>query len=174
MSTWHIDGAHSEIGFKVRHLMVSNVKGLFKAFEGTITSTDDSFLDAAVSFSIDMESIDTRNDQRDGHLKSPEFFDVTQFPKLTFVSKSFTSKGNNEFEVVGALTMKGVTKDVTLKPVLGGISKGMDGKRVAAFEVTGMLKRSEFGVTWNAPVETGGVVVSDEVMFDMNVVAKEE
>jgi polyisoprenoid-binding protein YceI len=174
MSTWHIDGAHSEIGFKVRHLMVSNVKGLFKAFEGTITSTDDSFLDAAVSFSIDMESIDTRNDQRDGHLKSPEFFDVTQFPKLTFVSKSFTSKGNNEFEVVGALTMKGVTKDVTLKPVLGGISKGMDGKRVAAFEVTGMLKRSEFGVTWNAPVETGGVVVSDEVMFDMNVEAKEE
>ena len=173
MSTWNIDPMHSDVTFKVKHLMVSNVKGAFNTFEGTVTAADDSFANAVISFSLDMASITTKNDQRDGHLKSPEFFDVEQFPKLTFASTSFSSKDGKAFDLVGDLTMKGVTKPITLSANFGGLSKGMDGKRVAAFEIMGTIKRSEFGVTWNAPVETGGVVVSDEVVLDANVEVKE-
>ena len=174
MSTWHIDGAHSEIGFKVKHLMVSNVKGSFKTFSGTLTADDDNLTNAQVSFEADAASVTTNNDMRDGHIMSPEFFDVAQFPKVTFVSKSFTKKEGNEYAVTGDFTMKGVTKEITLEATFGGLAKGMDGKRVAAFEITGMINRMDYGVSWNSPIETGGVVVSPEVWLTLSVELKEE
>lgn len=174
MSTWHIDGAHSEIGFKVKHLMVSSVKGFFGAFSGTLTADDDNLTNAKVSFEADVASVNTNNAMRDGHLKSPEFFDTDKFPKINFVSKSFTKKEGNEYTVVGDFTMKGVTKEIELAATLGGLAKAQDGKRVMAFDVTGTINREDFGVSWNSPIETGGVAVSKEVWLSANVEFKEE
>ena len=174
MSTWHIDAGHSEIGFKVKHLMVSTVKGMFGSFTGTLTSTDDTLSDAKLSFEADVASITTHNAQRDGHLQAPDFFDGAQFPKLTFVSKSFTKKEEAAYTIVGDLTMKGVTKEITLSANFNGFAKGMDAKRVASFDVMGTINRKDFGVSWNAPLETGGLVVSEEVTLDASVEMKEE
>ena len=175
MSTWHIDGAHSEIGFKVKHLMVSTVKGFFGAFSGTLTTDDDNLTNAKVSFETDVASVSTNNEMRDGHLKSPEFFDVDKFPKITFTSKSFTKKDEHNFTVVGDFIMKGVTKEIELTATLGGIAKSMtDGKRVMAFDITGTINREDYGVSWNSALETGGVAVSKEVWLSANVEMKEE
>ena len=173
MYTWNIDGMHSEIGFKIKHMMVSTVKGNFKTFEGTIVAPNDSYENATIKFSADAGSINTNNEHRDGHLKSEDFFDVEKFPKLTFVSTKITKTGENEYEITGDFTMHGVTKEVTLKAVFNGISKNGDGDRVSGFDITGSISRKDFGLTWNAAVETGGVVVSDEVVFDMSIELKE-
>ncbi len=167
MSTWKIDRAHSEIGFKVRHLMVTTVKGKFTKVEGKVTSPDDTFTNAIVNFSADTASVNTHNEQRDEHLRSPDFFDVPQFPTLSFVSKSFTPSANNEFVVVGDLTIRGVTKEVTLHAVLNGISGGMGQGRVAGFDMTGTISRNDYGLLWNMALEAGGVAVSDEVRLDI-------
>ena len=174
MSTWHIDQAHSEIGFKVKHLMVSNVKGFFGNFSGTLTSDDDNLTNAKVSFEAETASVNTRNDQRDGHLKSPDFFDTDKFPKLNFVSTSFVKKSDNTYTVTGDFTMKGVTKSIELSAVCNGIAVGMDTKRVMSFDVSGVINRQDFGVSWNSPLEKGGVVVSNEVWISAPVEFKEE
>lgn len=174
MSTWHIDPAHTEIGFKVKHLVVSTVKGSFGTFEGTLTASDDSFTDAKLTFSADTASITTNNAQRDGHLQSADFFDVAHFPKITFVSKSFVKAGANQFDITGDFTMRGVTKELTVTATANGFAKGMDGKRVASFDVTGKIHRTDFNVSWNAPIETGGLVVSEDVVLDATVEMKEE
>ena len=173
MSTWNIDPVHSEISFKVKHLMVSTVRGTFGAFEGSLTSADDTFVDGSITFSADIGSVNTQNPQRDGHLKGPDFFDIEKFPKLSFVSTSIKKAGEGELTISGNLTLKGVTKPVELKATTSGINKGMDGKRVAGFELTGKITRSDFGITWNAPLEAGGVVVSDVVAIEALVEAKE-
>ncbi len=172
MSTWHLDTAHSIIGFKVKHLMVSTVRGAFKDFAGTITAADDTFENAQVTFTAQAASVDTHNEMRDQHLKSPDFFDAEQFPTISFTSTSFTKKGD-EFEVIGDLTIKDVTKPVTLTVSSEGIGTGMDGGRVAGFDISGTINREEFGLTWNKTLETGGVVVGSTVTFDMHVEAKE-
>ena len=174
MSTWNIDGAHSEIGFKVKHLMVSTVKGSFKTFSGALTADDDNLTNAKVSFEADAASITTNNDMRDGHLKAADMFDAEHFPKITFVSKSFTKKEGTEYAVVGDFTMKGVTKEITLNATFNGFGHGMDGKRVASFEIGGMINRMDYGVSWNSALETGGVAVSPEVTLMMDVELKEE
>lgn len=174
MSTWHIDGAHSEIGFKVKHLMVSNVKGFFEKFSGTLTTDDDDLTNAKVSFETDVASISTRNEARDKHLKSGDFFDADKFPKITFTSTSFTKKPDDNFTVVGDLTMRGVTKSIELNVLKNGIAKGMDGKRVMSFDVEGMINRMDFGVSWNSVIEAGGVAVSPEVWLIMGVELIEE
>jgi polyisoprenoid-binding protein YceI len=172
MNTWNIDTTHSEIAFKVKHLMVSTVRGTFGAFEGTISTPDDTFNGSTITFSADANTVNTKSDQRDAHLKAPDFFDAEKFPKLTFASTSVKKTGD-KLEVVGNLTMKGVTKPVTLSATFNGISKGMDGKRVAGFDVTGSINREDFGLTWNAAVETGGVVVSEIVNLEISIEAKE-
>jgi len=172
MSTWHLDTAHSIIGFKVKHLMVSTARGAFKEFEGTIVAPDDTFENAQVSFTAQTASIDTHNEMRDQHLQSADFFDAQQFPTLSFTSTSFTKKGD-EFEVMGDLTIKDVTKPVTLTVTSEGIGIGMNGERVAGFDITGSINREEFGLTWNKALETGGVVVGSQVTFDIHVEAKE-
>ncbi len=174
MKTWNIDTAHSEIGFKVKHLMISTVRGLFSSFEGSISAQDESFDNGQISFSSDVSSIDTKNAQRDGHLKSADFFDAENFPKLTFSSTSVKNVGDNNLEITGDLTMRGVTKSVSLNASVTGVVKGMDGAQVAGFEISGKINRSEFGLVWNAPLETGGVVVSDSVTIEALIEAKEQ
>ena len=174
MSTWHIDPAHTDIDFKVKHLMVSTVKGSFKTFTGTLTADDDSLTNAKATFEADAASVTTYNEGRDGHMKGPDFFDVAQFPKVTFVSKTFTHKEGNMYAVTGDFTMKGVTKEITLDATFNGIAKGLDGKRVASFDITGMINRMDYGVSWNSAIEAGGVAVSPEVWLTINAEFKEE
>ena len=173
MKTWNIDVAHSEISFKVKHLMVSNVRGKFNSYEGKIELPDEDLTKAVISFSAETKSIDTGNTMRDGHLQSPDFFNSTEFPTLSFASKSITKKSGNDFEVIGPLTMHGVTKEVILNTTFNGMTAGMDGLKVMSFEITGSLSRKDFGLMWNAPIEQGGVVVSDEVKLDINAEFKE-
>jgi polyisoprenoid-binding protein YceI len=167
MTTWKIDPAHSEVKFKVKHLVVSTVTGHFNNYVATAETPGD-FSDAKIAFEADVDSIDTKNAQRDGHLKSPDFFDAAQFPKLTFVSKSFKKKSGNEFELVGDLTIRGTKKETKLDVVYYGTVKGFGGVDVAGFEITGKINRQDFGLTWSALTEAGGVVVSDDVKFEIN------
>ena len=173
MSTWNIDPAHTEIGFKVKHLMVSTVKGFFGKFEGKLTADDDAFTNAVATFEADVASISTNNAQRDGHLQSGDFFDTAKFPKLSFVSTSFAKKEGNEYAITGNFTMKGVTKEITVKAVFNGTGKAMDDKRIASFDVTGVINRADYGVSWNAAIEAGGVAVSNEVWLDATLELKE-
>jgi polyisoprenoid-binding protein YceI len=167
MTTWKIDPTHSEVKFKVKHLVVSTVTGHFNNYVATAETPGD-FSDAKIAFEADVDSIDTKNAQRDGHLKSPDFFDAAQFPKLTFVSKSFKKKSGNEFELVGDLTIRGTKKETKLDVVYNGTVKGFGGVDVAGFEITGKINRQDFGLTWSALTEAGGVVVSDDVKFEIN------
>ncbi len=168
-TTWVIDPMHSEVQFKVKHLMVSTVTGLFSQFEGTLEMVGDDFEDAKITFSADIASISTGNQQRDAHLKSADFFDAEQFPKLTFTSTHMKKNGDDIYELVGDLTMHGVTKPVTLKAEYGGQMQDFYGQTKAGFEVAGTLKRKDFGLTWDGVTEAGGVVVSDDVRLVMNI-----
>lgn len=169
MTTWNIDKAHSEIGFKIKHLMVSNVRGHFNEFDGTITMPDENFANANIEFSAKTASINTKNEMRDGHLQSAEFFNSAEFPTINFTSSSITNTGDEKYVVKGNLTMHGVTKEITLDTAFNGVTKDMEGNDVMSFEVTGSISRNDFDLTWNKPIETGGVVLSDEVKLDMNV-----
>jgi polyisoprenoid-binding protein YceI len=169
METWTIDQAHSEVGFSVKHLIVSTVRGRFGTFEGSLSASNPELTDAKVEFSADVASITTNNAMRDGHLQSPEFFDAAQFPKVTFVSKSFDKTGDNTYKMVGDFTMKGVTKEIALDVVANGMAKNMQGKSVASFDVSGTIKRTDFGVNWNQVLEAGGLSVSEDVTLNATV-----
>lgn len=168
MTTWKIDPAHSEVKFKVKHLVVSTVTGHFNKFSATAQTATGDFSDAKVSFEADVNSIDTKNEQRDGHLKAPDFFDAANHPKLTFVSTSVKRKSGNEYEVTGDLTIRGVKKQTRFDAVYNGTVKGFGGADVAGFEITGKINRQDFGLAWSALTEAGGVVVSDDVKFEIN------
>ena len=168
MSNWIIDTVHSEVGFKVKHLVISNASGKFTAFEGTVTADKEDFSDAKISFSADIDSIHTGNEQRDGHLKSADFFDAAQFPTISFVSSSLTPVSGSDYKLKGDFTMHGVTKPVELDVDFGGVQKDLYGQTVAGFEITGKLKRSEFGLTWSAVTEAGGLVVGEDVKVHIN------
>lgn len=169
MTTWIIDAMHSEIGFKVKHLVISTVSGKFKNFEGTIEAEGDDFNNAKVSFSADIDSIDTNVADRDAHLKSPDFFDAANHPKLIFESTGFTNKGGSDYVLEGNMTIKGVTKPVTLNVEHGGTGPNAYGQTVAGFELKGKINRKDFGLNWSAVTEAGGIVVSDDVKLVMDV-----
>src|SRR5208283_3973653 len=133
MSLWKIDPAHSEVSFKVRHLVVSTVMGHFDKFDATIKAAKEDFSDALIKFEADMNSINTKNEQRDGHLKSPDFFDAATYPKMWFVSKSVKTVSDFELQIVGDLTMRGVTKEIVLDVVYNGTVAGFGGNQVAGF-----------------------------------------
>ena len=171
MARWAIDTAHSEIKFKVKHLVVSTVTGRFATFSGRIESDAPDFSDAQISFEADVNSISTFNEQRDAHLKSPDFFDAANHPALSFESKSMSRKSGNEYELVGDLTIRGTTRSVKLDVIYNGTVKGFDGD-VAGFEITGKLNRREFGLNFNAVTETGGIVVSDDVKLEITAEVK--
>jgi polyisoprenoid-binding protein YceI len=169
MATWTIDTAHTEIGFKVKHLVVSTVSGKFTTFDGKLESEKDDFSDAKITFEADTNSITTNNEQRDGHLKSDDFFAAEKFPKLSFVSKSFTYTKGTEFLLTGDLTIRDHTKTVELAVEYGGTVTDPYGQVKAGFEINGIINRKDFGLTWGALTEAGGVVVSDDVKLHLNV-----
>jgi polyisoprenoid-binding protein YceI len=169
MATWQIDPSHSEIGFKVKHLVISTVSGKFSSFEGSLVAEKEDFGDAQISFSAVIDSISTGSEQRDGHLKSADFFDAAAHPTLNFVSTALVPKGGNEFTLEGNLTIRGTAKPVRLAVEFGGTQADFYGNTVAGFELTGKINRQDFGLTWSAVTEAGGIVVSDEVKLHMNV-----
>ena len=159
---WAIDPAHSEVQFKVKHLMISTVTGSFKQFGAEAELEGDDLTNAQVSFWADTASIFTNDEKRDAHLRSPDFFDSEQFPKLTFTSTRIEGSGSN-WKVTGDLTIKGVTKPVTLDVEWSGQAKDPWGNTKAGLNLSGKIDRKEWGLTWNAALETGGVLVSEEV-----------
>ncbi len=168
VATWKMDTNHSEVKFKVKHLVISTVTGSFDKFTSTVESSKDDFSDAKISFEADVNSINTKNDHRDGHLKSADFFDAANHPKITFTSRSLKPKSDDQFELTGDLTIRGTTKGIKLNVTYNGTVKGFGGSfDVAAFEITGKLNRQDFGLKWNGLTETGGVVVSDEVKLEI-------
>jgi polyisoprenoid-binding protein YceI len=169
MATYKIDPAHSEISFKVKHLVISTVSGHFSKFDATMTTNREDFTDAEVTFEADANSVSTKSEQRDTHLKSDDFFNAEKFPKITFKSTSVEKKSDNEYTLKGDITIRDVTKPITLHVEHGGSTIDPWGQSREGFEITGKLSRKEFGLKWNALTEAGGAVVGDEVRLLMNV-----
>jgi polyisoprenoid-binding protein YceI len=159
---WTLDPTHSELQFKVKHLMITTVTGSLKSFSAELTTAGDDFTDAEISFTGEINSIDTGNTDRDNHLKSGDFFDGEKFPTMTFKSTS-VDKDGDDYAVRGDLTIKDQTISIKLTAEFGGIAKDPWGNTKAGFTLSGKINRSEFGLTWNAALETGGVMVSEEV-----------
>lgn len=166
---WVLDPAHSEVQFKVKHLVISTVTGTFKVFGGEIETSNEDFQDAKINFSVDTNSIDTNQADRNGHLKSDDFFATDKYPTMNFVSNSFKKVDGNEYKLSGDLTIRDVTKPVELTAELGGVMVDPYGNTKAGFEVNGKINRKEFGLMWSAVTEAGGVVVSDDVKLHINV-----
>lgn len=166
---WTIDPTHSEILFKVKHLMITNVKGEFRKFNAEVESSNEDFSDAKINLTIDAASVFTNNDDRDNHLKSADFFDVANYPELNFKSISFTKKDDGNYKLKGLLTIKGISKEITLDAEFGGVNKDPWGNQKAGFSINGSFNRKDWGLNWNAALETGGVLVSDEVKMSAEV-----
>ena len=163
--TWNLDPAHSDVDFVVRHAGISKVRGTFHAVDGQLTAAED-FNQSAVEVTVDVTSISTKNDTRDQHLRSADFFDVEQFPTMTFRSTQ-VSGTPDEFTLVGELTLHGVTRTVELEGELGGQDKDAFGMTRVGFEAKGEISRKDFGLTWNAATEAGGIMVSDKVKLEI-------
>lgn len=165
---WTLDPTHSEIVFKAKHLMITNVTGNFGSFEVNAETEGDDFTKSTLSFSANVASINTNNEQRDAHLKSADFFDADNYPSLNFVGTSFKQTGD-DYELTGDLTIRGVTKNVKLNVEFGGINKDPWGNTKAGFTITGKINRKDFGLNWNAALETGGVLVSEEIRITCEI-----
>jgi len=168
-TNWNLDASHSEVTFKVKHLVISTVSGQFKEFSATATTEGNDFSTAKINFDINAASLDTGKEMRDGHLRGNDFFNSESFPTIQFASTAVRKTGGDQYEIDGQLTIRDVTKAITLQTEMGGIAVDLYGQTKAGFEVSGKIKRQEFGLTWNALTEAGGAVVSDEVKFMANV-----
>ncbi|HYT75155.1 MAG TPA: YceI family protein [Vicinamibacterales bacterium] len=168
-TAWKIDPAHSQIEFAIRHLMITTVKGRFSKVDGTIRTDAADRSKSEVDVTVDVASIDTREAQRDAHLRSADFFDVEQFPTITYKSRRVIGVDGNEFKVVGDLTIHGVTREVTLDVIDEGRTIDPWGGHRAGFTATTRIRRSEFGLTWNQALETGGFVVGDDVKVNLEL-----
>ncbi len=167
---WSIDPMHSEVEFKIKHLVISTITGSFKKFSGEVKTENEGFDNAVINFTIDVASIDTNQEMRDGHLKNSDFFDVEKYPTITFESTSFKRTDiDNKFKLVGNLTMKDVTKTVDLDVEYGGTEKDNYGNQKYGFEVTGKINRKEFGLTYNSITETGGLAIGEDVKLIANI-----
>ena len=169
ISTWNIDPVHSTAQFKVKHMMISNVKGEFTSVTGSLELNNNDITKSKVEASIDATTINTRDSQRDAHLKSADFFDVENHPELTFTGTSFNKIDDENYQLKGILTIKGVSKEITLDVEFGGINKDPWGNEKAGFSINGKINRKDWGLNWNAALETGGVLVSDEVKISAEV-----
>ncbi len=169
MSTtkWTIDPTHSEVSFKVKHLVISTVTGFFRKFEGSAESNSNDFVGAKVNFSAAIDSIDTNQSDRDNHLKSADFFDAANHPNLTF--EGIVQNNGGDYKLVGDLTMRNTTKKVELDVDFGGVAGDPYGQTKAGFEIDGKVNRKDFGLSWSAITEAGSVVVSDHVRLHLNV-----
>lgn len=166
---WNLDPTHAEVQFKVRHMMVSTVTGHFKQFNATVETQGDDISTAKVHFTAEMASITTNNEQRDGHLLSGDFFDVVNHPQLTFEGEKLVKVDDENYKLTGTLTMRGVSKPITLDVEYGGMVQDPWGFTRTGFSLSGKLNRKDYGVSWSAVTEAGGLVVSDEVKIHANV-----
>ena len=173
MSTerWEIDSSHSSLHFSVRHLVIAKVRGAFARWSGAVQVPDGDFSKATVAVTIDASSIETGVADRDGHLKSPDFFDAAQYPELRFVGKRVQRRSGDEIDVIGDLTIKGITREVVLRVEQHGQAKDPWGNVRAAFTATTTIDRKDFGLTWNQALETGGVLVGDKVEIEAEIQA---
>jgi len=169
VGTWTLDTMHSHVGFSVRHMMVSKVRGTFGEFSADIVTAEDP-LQSTVSATVQMASIDTGEDGRDEHLRNNDFFEVDQHPTMTFTSTSITG-GGSDFEVTGDLTIKGITKPVTFELEFGGVEQDPWGNTRAGFTLSGSINRKDFGVEYNAVLETGGIMIGDKVSIELDIEA---
>lgn len=166
---WAIDPTRSEIGFKVKHMMFTNVSGKFLTYDATITTDGDNFENAEIEFSGDIASIDTANADRDGHLRSADFFDTENHPKLTFKGSSFKKINDGEYELTGDLNIKGVSKTVKFPVEFSGIMTDPWGNTKTALSIEGKINRKDWGLNWNSALETGGVLVGEEVKLNIEL-----
>ncbi len=166
---WAIDPSHSEIRFKVKHLMISNVTGQFNSFSGTVDTEGNDFTTAKVHFTADVSSISTNNEQRDGHLQNGDFFDVSNHPQLIFEGDKLENTGEDQYKLHGTLTMRGVSKNVALDAEFGGLTQDPWGNTRVGFTLNGKINRRDFGVSFGAISETGGALLSDEVKISADV-----
>ena len=169
VTKWTIDATHTKIGFKVKHLMISNVTGTFRVFEGEVSTSGNDFSTSVISFSINSASVDTEMTDRDAHLKSGDFFDAETYPKITFTGSGLKDLGDDLYELKGDLTIKGITHPVTLSVEHGGVMSDPWGNVKAGFSLTGKINRKEWGLTWNSALETGGVLVGEEVKINCDI-----
>jgi polyisoprenoid-binding protein YceI len=171
MATWNLDPAHTSAGFVARHMMVTTVRGKFNTVSGTLEFNPDKPEAARVDVTIDAASISSGVEDRDNHLRSADFLEVEQFPQITFTSKRVNVTGKNEYDVIGDLSLHGVTREVTLKTEYLGQSPSPFGDVRAGFVASAKINREDWGLTWNAALETGGVLVSKEIKLDIDVEA---
>ena len=169
--SWEIDATHSQATFSVKHMMISTVRGHFEVLSGKLHIDEEHPDNSWVEAEVDAASINTRDARRDGHLRSPDFFDVEKYPKITFKSTKVTPIGNNEYRVTGDLTMHGVTKEETLHADYSGQVKDLYGLQRAAFSVKGKINRKDFGLNWNVGLEAGGVLVGEDVNIEIDLAA---
>jgi polyisoprenoid-binding protein YceI len=166
---WGVDITHSEVQFKVKHLVISTVTGFFRKFSGAVETASDDFDGADVNFSVDVNSIDTNQEGRDGHLKSPDFFAAEQYPTIEFKDGVLTKKSESEYALKGNLTIRDVTKPITLDVEFNGIVADPWGNTRAGFEISGKVNRKDFNLNWSAVTEAGKIVVGDEVKLHFNI-----
>jgi len=169
-SKWALDPSHSEIAFKVKHLMITNVKGVFKDFSASVTTTGGDFITSDIEFSLNPSSVDTGAPDRDNHLKSADFFDVEKYGRLSFSGKKAEKTDDSgNYVLYGDFTIKDVTKPVKLNVEFAGVAKDPWGNEKAGYTLTGKINRKEFGLNWNAALEAGGVLVSEDVSINCDV-----
>jgi polyisoprenoid-binding protein YceI len=168
-TTWTIDPSHSEVGFKVKHLMITNVKGTFNEIKGKVETLSMDFATALVNFVMNAGSVNTGSPDRDAHLKSPDFFDVEKFKEITFKSDSLKKIDDDSFVMTGDLTIKGISKKVSLNVEFNGLMKDPWGNEKAGFSLSGKINRKDWGLNWNTALETGGVLVGEEVSIHAEV-----
>ncbi|GIO25961.1 YceI family protein [Ornithinibacillus bavariensis] len=173
-SVWTVDKSHSSLEFTVKHMMISKVRGVFNDFEAVVEADPNDLTDAKIEFSVNINSIDTRNEDRDNHLRSNDFFDMENHPKMTFVATEIKKKSGNNYDVTGDLTLRGVTKPVTFDVTMEGVNKDPWGNEVAGFSGTSKLNRKDFGLVWNAALETGGVLVGEDVKINIELEAHKQ
>ena len=168
---WALDASHSSVDFSVRHMMIANVKGTFNKFNATIDADPTDLTTASIEFSVDTASVDTRNQDRDGHLVSADFFDAANHPTMTFRSTKIEKTDDGEYNVTGYLTLRGVSKPETFAVTFEGQGKDPWGNEKVGFSAEGTINRSEYGLVWNAALETGGVLVADKVKINLQIQA---
>jgi polyisoprenoid-binding protein YceI len=170
LTKWVLDPTHSEVTFKIKHLMITNVSGQFTKYDVSAETEGEDFMTAKVSFTADIDSITTRNEQRDAHLKSPDFFNAAEYPQLKFVAKKYENVDNDgSYELYGDLTIRDVTKTVKLDVEFGGVITDPWGNTRAGFTISGKINRKEFGLAWHAVTEAGGIVVADDVRIHVGI-----
>lgn len=170
-SLWTVDSTHSSVDFSVKHMMIAKVKGTFHKFEANIVADPFDLTSADIQFIIDLNSIDTRNSDRDNHLRSADFFDIEKYPTLTFQATAVTKTDDGEYSITGDLSLHGVTRSEKFAATFEGAGKDPWGNEKVGYSATGSLKRSDYGLTYNAALETGGVLIGDEVKISIEIEA---